>query len=350
MRKLRIQLLSLLGAAIALGAFGLMFLPKVAAQPAGRLQVRGVALAHAFRGNGYGSESCRKQLAAIAGLGGNWVSLTDFAFMPGVDQPTVSFGRSGEKDGLADCIRDAHTAGLKVLIKPHLWSRDFGGNKKWHGDIAMTNEADWATWFDQYSGYVLQQAKLAAEHKAEALSVGCELEGTSVVQEQRWRALVAEVRKVYGGYVIYSAAFAEWQKVPWWDAVDCIGIDAYMPLTDVENASEEQLRAGWARLYEQEIGPFQKRWNKPICFTEMGYTASMTAAARPWAYDVDRPSTAYQARLYKVALEEAAKRDYVRGVFLWKWFTADPGGRGRGEPFTIQDRPEVLEAIKSGFK
>jgi hypothetical protein len=262
----------------------------------------------------------------------------------------LSYGRSGEKDGLGQTIRDAHAAGLKVLIKPHIWSRDFGGNKKWHGDIAMTSEADWATWFEQYSRYVLQQAKLAAEHKAEALSVGCELEGTSVVQEKRWRALIAEVRKVYGGYVIYSAAFAEWPKVPWWDAVDCIGIDAYMPLTDVENASEEQLRAGWARLYDAEIGPFQRRWNKPICFTEMGYTASVHAAARPWAYDVDRPSTAYQARLYKVALEEAAKRPYVRGAFLWKWFTSDPSSRGRGEPFMIQDRPDVLEAIRGSFK
>src|SRR5260221_10233703 len=35
----------------------------------------------------------------------------------------------------------------------------------------------------------------------------------------------------------------------------------------------------------------------PICFTEMGYTASINAAAAPWAYGVERPSTAYQARL-----------------------------------------------------
>jgi hypothetical protein len=302
-------------------------------------------------GNGYGSESCRKQLADIAALGANWVSLTDFAFMPAVDRPTVSFGRSAEKAGLPQAIRDAHSAGLKVLIKPHLWSRDFGGNKKWHGDIAMTREDDWQTWFDQYGQYILQQARIASENHAEALSVGCELEGTSKVQEGRWRTLIAQIRTQYDGYLIYSAAFAEWPKVPWWDAVDCIGIDAYMPLTVLENASDEELRQAWTRLYDEQLTPFQRKWNKPICFTELGYTASINAAARPWAYDVNRPSTAYQARLYKIALEQAGRHDYVRGVFLWKWFTSDPGPRmDRGEPFAIQNRPEVLDAVRPAFK
>src|SRR5687768_13183327 len=165
MRPIKAFLIPLLAVAACMGGLALLFLPRtgIAATPPGTLQVRGVALAHAHRGNGYGSESCRKQLAAVAGLGANWVSLTDFAFMPAVDRPSLSYGRSGEKDGLGQTIRDAHAAGLKVLIKPHIWSRDFGGNKKWHGDIAMTSEADWATWFEQYSGYVLQQAKLAAE-------------------------------------------------------------------------------------------------------------------------------------------------------------------------------------------
>jgi hypothetical protein len=255
-----------------------------------------------------------------------------------------------EGRGIPQAIVDAHAAGLKVRIKPHLWARGFGGNQKWNGDIKMTNEADWEQWFKEYGQYVLAQAKVAADNKAEALSVGCELEGTSLTQEKRWRALIAEVRKVYGGYVIYSAAFAEWDKVPWWDAVDCIGIDAYMKLTDTPDASEDELRAAWRRIYEEKLDPFQRKWQKPICFTEMGYTASIKAAAAPWAYGVERPSTAYQARLYKVALEEAQRHDYVRGVFLWKWFSAEGSSDPlRGDPFGIQNRPDVVAAIKGGF-
>jgi hypothetical protein len=274
--------------------------------------------------------------------------------MRAVDQPEFHFAGTGrvmgESAGIAQTIKDARAIGLKVLVKPHVWSGDFGRGGKWAADIGMKNEADWAKWFEQYTAFILQQAKMAAENGAEAISVGCELEGTSAAQEQRWRGLIAEVRKVYKGYVIYSSAFGEWPKVPWWDAVDCIGIDAYMPLTEVEDATEEQLRQAWRRIYDNDLGPFQRKWGKPICFTELGYTASINAASRPWAYDVNRPSRAYQARLYKVALEEAAKRGYIRGVFVWKWFTGEPGPGGRGDAFQIQGRPEVLDAIRQGFR
>ena len=350
MRRIVRPVFSIVSACFAVAGFALLFLPFTRAQqPPQRLQVRGVALAHAGRA-GYGSEACRRQLGAIKELGGNWISLTDFAFMSAIDRPGLSFGRSMEAPGMARAIKDAHEAGLKVLVKPHIWSRDFGGGKKWAADIHMTSDADWQAWFEEYRQYILMEAKLAAESGADALSVGCELEGTSQAQEARWRSLIADVRKIYSGYVIYSAAFAEWQKVPWWDAVDCIGVNAYLPLTQTENATDEELRGAWKRIYDQELTPFQKKWNKPICFTEIGYTASSKAAAEPWAYGVTNPSVVYQARLYKIALEEAAKRDYVRGVFLWKWFSGDVSQSfDRGDPFIIQNRAEVLKAIRGSW-
>src|SRR5688500_10486378 len=114
--------------------------------------VKGVSLAHVTRGGrGDGSDDCRQQLKKIAETGGTWVSISDFAFMEAVDQPSVRHGRSSEAAGLRQVIVDAHAAGLKVLVKPHLWSRDFRGeNAKWHGDIAMTSDADWDQWFKQY--------------------------------------------------------------------------------------------------------------------------------------------------------------------------------------------------------
>jgi hypothetical protein len=344
------RILCLTSLAVALAGFALLFLPRVQAQ-APLLQVRGVSLAHLHRGNvGYGSDDCRKQLAAIADLGANWVALTDFAFMQAVDRPQLSFGREFPDAALARTIADAHDRGLKVLLKPHIWSRDFGNNRKWAADIRMTSDADWEAWFDAFGKYILANARVAESSKAEALSVGCELLGTSAPQEKRWRKLIADVREVYKGYVIYSAAFGEYANVPWWDAVDCIGINAYMPLTDAANPTDAQLRDAWRRIYERELDPFQKKWRRPICFTELGYTASSTAAREPWAYTVDRPDPGFQARLYRIALEEAARHDYVRGAFVWKWFTSDNFPKGdRAEPFAIQDRPGVIAAIRKGF-
>src|SRR5918993_4699184 len=114
------------GAASCLRAFVAILLLASFAHASGH--VKGVSLAHVTRGGrGYGSEDCRQQLKKIAELGGTWVSISDFAFMQSVTQPSVRHGRSSEAAGLRQVIADAHAAGLKVLVKPHLWSRDFSG-------------------------------------------------------------------------------------------------------------------------------------------------------------------------------------------------------------------------------
>ena len=41
---------------------------------------------------------------------------------------------------------------------------------------------------------------------------------------------------------------------------------------------------------------------------------SVGAGQRPWALDVPREDAAYQARLFKVAVEESKKRDWVCGL------------------------------------
>ena len=308
-------------------------------------QVKGVSLAHAHRGGGgYGSDACRRQLQVIKDLGANWIAVNDYAWMGGVNEPAIRFRRDGrpQEGDMERAIRDARALGLKVLVKPHLWSRDFGRAGKWHGDIRMTSEADWDAWFADYTEYVLNNARLAQRTGAEALCVGVEYLGTSD-QESRWRDLIAAVRKEYTGHVTYAASFLEWQSVKWWDAVDCIGVDAYFPVATTTRAGDDELRAGWERVYA-EILPVARRWNKPVCFLEIGYSASIKAGQEPWAYDVVEPDVEYQARLYKVALEMQAKHsDTVVGVFAWKWFTSDrPSPR---EPFVIQDRLPVLQVL-----
>ena len=312
--------------------------------------VDGVTLAHLHRrGYGYGSDECRGELARIKALGANWVALNDFAYMPAVDSPVVVDGRDGSltEADLRRTVRDARAAGLKVMLKPHLWSRDFNRGK-WAADVAMMTDADWAAWFESYGAYVLGQAAIAAEEGADALCVGVELQGTSG-REAEWRALIAKVRAVYGGPLTYAATWGEWEHVAWWDALDVIGIDAYFPLTDKPSATDDELRAGWARVYDR-LGPFAARVGKPICFLELGYTADAGGGIEPWKHTVETPDPPYQARLYRVALEEAAKRDYVVGAFVWKWFTSDDWRRMEGgDEFAVQDVPAVLDVLREAW-
>jgi len=329
--------------------------PASAAPP----EVRGVSLAHLHHGggvDGYGSDACRAQLDAIAALGANRVALTTFAFMEAVDRPAIraTFGSEDRGGALARTVADARARGLRVLLKPHVWSRDFARGK-WPGDVRMASEAEWDAWFAAYTVFVLRHARIAQEAGAEALSIGCELQSaTEPHLTPRWRKLIAEVRAVYKGHVTYSAAWEEWQQIGFWGDLDSIGTNAYWKLTDVpadgSATDDAALRAGWARVYER-LEPFARRQGRPVCFTELGYSPSRLAPSEPWAYHVVNPDPELQARLYRVALEEAAKRDWVAGAFVWKWYTsADWQRHEPDEPFAIQNRPLVIEAIRAAWR
>jgi len=307
-------------------------------------EVKGICLASS-RG-GYGTESCAAQMLEIAGLGANWVALNDYAWMNSINAPAVRYGRDGRspEGNLAKAIENAHAAGLKVLLKPHIWSREFHGGK-WHGDIEMLSEEDWDKWFASYTEFLLINAHIAQKSGADALCIGVEYEKTTH-QEARWRKLIADVRAVYSGPLCYSAAFMEWQKIAWWDAVDVIAITAYWPVGPKDNPTDAEIRARWNAIYA-ELEPFAERWKRPIVFGEIGYTTATKTAAEPWSHDRGEAFD-LQARLYRIAIEEAQKRSFMKGVFLWKWFTDNrDGGWARGDPYTLQDKPLVIEAVKA---
>ena len=314
--------------------------------------VRGVTLAHLWGGqSGYGSDACRGQLDELAKLGANWVALCDFAYLTSVKDPAVRVGDGRGDSAGADVTRtvsDAHARGVKVMIKCHLWSREFGQGQEWHGTIRMKDEAQWAEFFANYTAYVVAEATVAQASGADALCIGVEMKSTSG-READWRKLIAAVRAVYGGPLTYSANGDEWQTIRWWDAVDVVGISAYFPLSDAAPATADELRAGWAKVYA-ELDAFHARTNKPILFAELGYSRSATAAAMPSVNREDAPvSGDYQALLYRVALEEADKHDYVVGVFLWKWFTGSAQQAARTEKsdvFGLQNRPETLAMLR----
>ena len=321
----------------------------VPAEP--RLEIRGVTLASAgYRrgGGGYGSEMCADELDELAALGCNWVALTEHVYMESVRSPEVRW-REGRGENLIKTVADAHARGIKVLFKPHVWSRDFGRGE-WHGTVEMQSEADWAAFFQNYGDYVVAHAELAQAAGADAFCIGNELKATTH-REAEWRALIARVRAVYGGAITYSTCADSYRDVAWWDAVDCVGITAYYGVADVDHPAEEQVRAGWRKVYADLI-PFAESVGRPVVFTELGYSVSAHAARAPWEYDVRDENPQLQAMLYRVALEEAARSGVVEGVLLWKWFTLPAAVAERAErhdAFGLQWRPLALAAIREAF-
>jgi hypothetical protein len=276
-------------------------------------------------------EVTREDLLPLVAHGVDWIVQTPFGWQQAADSPQVTLiteGRVmwGERDaGLETTTRLAHELGIKTLLKPHLWLR--GGASRL--DIAMTSEADWRAWFDSYATFILHYAALAERLGIEGLCIGTELHRTAVERPEEWRALIARIRAIYGGELTYAANWwREYEEVPFWDALDAIGIQAYFPLSDAAHPSVEELMAGWQR-HLPAIEAVSRRYGKPVLFTEIGYKSTAGGAAKPWEWpersgiDTLVPDDALQANAYEAFFRTVWDRPWFAGAYFWKWFPGD---------------------------
>lgn len=296
---------------------------------------RGICLAHGYQNggvDGYGSETSRGTLGELEDLGATWVSLTPFGWMPSLTSTRVQrhTGANGETDDrMVAEIRAARALRLRVMLKPHVWIR--GGAFRGHirpggvGDGPAT-DAGWDAFHESHARFVLHYAAMAAAHDVQALVIGVEFDSAVAAHPEAWRALIARVREVYSGELVYAANWDKVADVPFWSELDYVGVQFYPSLADAEGASLARLRRAMAGHLDglvqlaQDVG-------RPVVLTEVGYRATADAAVRPhlWPERMAEmaPDPAAQALAYHALLAEVAVRPTIRGLYIWKYFT-DP--------------------------
>jgi len=324
---------------------------------------RGVSWWHEERGQDGGVSS----FEMLASLGVEWVSIHTYdSLQRSVDNP--EFGQPARGYGLRDLVllvRNAHSAGLKVMVKPHLEMRHYDPTPQefeilrgkddvarqqllarisgmiktqgWNNMIEMRTEEAWQLWFQNYRRYILDYARQAQEAQAEMFCVGRELDRTVALRDSDWRRIIQEVRSVFHGPLVYSANFDSYPSIRFWDALDFIGISAYFSVSPNGQPTQEQLAAGW----DAALGPLEavsRRFDRPVLFTEVGYPAVEGAGAQPWRETRDPADVWLQARCYQAALRAVASRPWIQGTFWWLWegSTQPPF---RDPSYTIQGKP-----------
>lgn len=300
-------------------------------------------------------------LPEIAALGATHVTVVPFAFQRRTDDPALRTNYDArwytEGDaGIRALARQADSLGLALVLKPHVWI-GADGEEQWSSNIGFDAEADWQTWEAQYRAFALHYARLSAEIGAPLFVIGTELARAVREREAFWRDLIAEIRAVYGGRLTYAANWHEdFEHVPFWDALDAVGIQAYFPLSEFPTPTPADLRTGWAR-HEAAIEAVHRRTGKPVVFTEIGYRDMPHAAARPWEWPTRHERTAepdslraageaLQAALYAAFFEEVWPEPWMAGAIVWKWHP--PSDRSRAGDFTPQGKPAEA-VIRRGF-
>jgi hypothetical protein len=292
---------------------------------------RGACFAHSLgRDVGYGSEASSSSLGELRALGVEWVSITPFGFLSGPQATEIRRLRGESDERLHAVTAQAHALGLKVMLKPHLWLR----GPHWVGDISQPDEAGWRAFFAAYEEHVVHYAKLGREAGVDALLVGNELAGTTQ-RDAEWRHLIAAARREYAGPLGYGANYSEVERVPFWDALDFIGVSAYFPLVDKPAPTKRQMVAAWRPILDR-LGALSKRWQRKVVFTEIGYPAADWAAWRPWELPKGADSNPrLQADAYAAFLEAAWPQPWLGGAYWWKWHS-DGGRDPEGDAFDFR--------------
>jgi arabinogalactan endo-1,4-beta-galactosidase len=303
---------------------------------------RGMSYAAASPRRGtYGTPSSAESLRKLKSLGVNWISIMPFAFHRGT--PELSWSSTGSwenDDALRAVTKQAHQLGFKVLLKPHVWSRDEAAISKW-------SDVEWRRFLAEYEKYAVHHATLARELGIDAFSAGNEQKHSTHLDAD-WRRIIASVRAIYKGPVTYGANFDELEKVPFWDAVDFIGVSAYFPLVDAKTPSRAQLVAAWKPIVAR-LDAMATRWKKPVMFTELGYRSSDGAAWRQWEIPRDAAvNLEAQRNAYEAFFEAVWREPWLAGVYFWKWFSYPGHSGSSSNDFELENKP-AEEVVRRGY-
>jgi len=303
--------------------------------------IKGITISTHGIGRDWGDDQIVPTLRELRQLGTNWVQIHPYASIRG--DGSVNFrplDPQNPPEHIVRPIREAHALGMKILIKPHLayWGSPF----EWRGAIEFEDEAATRRFFRDYERWIVALAAISRE--ADGFAVGTELD-RMLHREADWRRIIAGVREVTDTPLTYAANWDGYDHVPFWDAVDVIGIQAYFPLQEEGPVSRESVRAGWSR-WMTKLNAFSRAQDRPIVFTELGYTHSRRAPMQPWSADSDDESSRWvQTLCTEEALAAVAAEETVIGAFLWKWF---PQPHQLGRNFQLA-APEVRRVIRDAW-
>lgn len=273
----------------------------------------------AYQPQVFASDAAGAQLDAIKTTGTTQIGIVVTWYQPNRTANAVAPdpAKSATDDDVRALASAAKARGMTIALKPQVDVLD----GTFRGDIAPS---DPSAWMRSYGDFVNHIADLATETGATTLVVGTELSSLSGRTDD-WRALIGQVRGKFTGTLTYGANWVdEAERIGFWDALDIIGVDAYMPLSKNDpNPPIADLVKGW-QPWKQRLDTLRQKINKAVLFTELGYPSRLCAAQRPSQEGSGAVSQEAQRRAYVAAFRAWKGVTWFHGVWWWDWPAAGP--------------------------
>lgn len=283
-----------------------------------------------------------KHVQPVIKVNGNYVALMPFGFFRDLNKPTIIYNSTrqwfGEtKKGLEHYAKEFKKNNIKVMVKPQLWvSRGL-----YTGLIEVDSEEKWKMLEDSYEKFILDYADIAQQMNADILCIGTELEKFVAQRPQYWNRLITKIKSVYKGKLTYASNWDEFKRVPFWNQLDLIGVDAYFPLSDKKTPTIAEFENGW-KPHKKAIQKIQQKFRKPILFTEFGYRSVDYAGKKPWESNRKEGGVNLEAQknATQAIYNQFWNEDWFAGGFIWKWFhNHEKSGGENNNRFTPQNKP-----------
>jgi len=277
---------------------------------------------------------------AVTQVNAEWVAITPYAYTGGQGSDlnySINWQWWGEREeGAEACVRMAHSKGLNVMMKPHVWIR----HGTFTGDYNPGNDQAWKRFEQQYENYIMAFVAIAARNQVAAFCIGTEWKVFVKERPEFWSQLIDKVRANYQGKLTYAGNWDSYKDFPHWDKLDYIGIDAYFPVAEAQVPSVQDFEDGWKHHFDG-IKAQAEKWDRPVIFTEYGFRSMEYNGQSPWdsgrGNDV---SLEAQANAYEALFNTFWDVKWFHGGFVWKWFPdhASAGGENHNK-FTPQNKP-----------
>lgn len=279
----------------------------------------------AYSRDTYFSYPTNQDLDRLKDMGVEWVNIQALLYQKNINSSSIFVDKekTASDESLEYVINKLHKRGFKVFLEPVVNLQHRRGGD-WMGVIRPRN---WNLWFENYNRFIEHYAKLAQKTEVEQLAVGVELTSTHKYREE-WEKIIDNTREHYQGIIVFVSNFDAYETVPFWDRLDTIGMNFYFPINRRENPyqrwaevkdeyrdpSYEDLLDGW-QLWVDTLDKWQKKMNKPILVTEVGYASQRGCTYQPWSWYLGQSNFKEQYLAYKALYEVWSKKQIVNGKF-----------------------------------
>ena len=276
-----------------------------------------------------------KSIDEIADLGADTVSIVVDARQENGSSSRIFIDvrMTPTPEQLLELIRHAKAKKLRVVLMPIVLLDNPRGNE-WRGTIRPDN---WNEWWDSYRQMMHHYSWIAQAGGVDLLVVGSELVSTESRAEE-WTRTIRQVRREFKGQLTYSANWDHYNRIPFWDQLDLMGMNSYYKLGNDHRVAVEEVTRRWKEI-QGDLLSFQRRIAKPLILLEAGWCSMSNAAHEPWDYTrTDQPvDVELQRKLYEGFYRAWWGNPSLGGFMMWEWPPGDGGTKDRG--YTPEDKP-----------